>query len=109
MITNDTIANLYSTFATEPALFEDRGLTRLMDYAFDTDAIEFDGDRLVFTTMDQDSPMRSVEIERIYGAKEFDDYLAVVLPNSIIFLDRCDYSTHVHVKECEENCDASVQ
>lgn len=101
MITNDTIANLYTTFATEPALFEDRGLTRLMDYAFDTEAIDFDGDSLVFTTMDPDSPLRKVEIERIHGAKEIEDYLAVVLANSIIFLNRRDFSTFVHLKEEE--------
>ncbi len=102
MINNDTINNLYTTFATEPAMFEDRGLSRLMDFAFDSEALDFDGDRLVFTSMEQGSPLRSVEIERIYGAKEFADHFAVVMPNSIIFLNKRDHSTSVHLKEVEE-------
>ncbi len=100
MITSNTIADLYTSFATAPVLFEDRGLSRLMDYAFDTDAIDFDGDRLVFNTVDASSPLHSVEIERIYGAKEIGGYLAVVLPSSIIFLDRRDnFSARIHVKD----------
>lgn len=98
MITNDTIQRLYTTYATAPELFEERGLTRLMDYAFDTDAIDFDGDRLVFNTVDAESPLRSVEIERIYGAEEIGEWLAVVLPSSIIFINRRDLSSRIHVK-----------
>lgn len=99
MITNDTIQRLYNTYSATPALFEDRGLTRLMDYAFDTDAIDFDGDRLVFNTMDPESPLRSVEIERICGAEEIGNWLAVVLPQAIIFIDRRDLTTtRLHLK-----------
>lgn len=99
MITNDTIQRLYSTYATAPELFEERGLSRLMDYAFDTEAISFDGDHIVFNTIEQDSPLHSVEIERIHGAEEIDSWLAVVLPSAIIFLDRRDlHTTRIHLK-----------
>ncbi|MDE5900284.1 MAG: hypothetical protein K2H33_02885 [Muribaculaceae bacterium] len=99
MITNDNIQRLYTTYATAPGLFEDRGLTRLMDYAFDTDAIDFDGDRLVFNTIDTDSPLHSIEIERIHGAEEIGRWLAVILPSAIIFLDRTDLrTTRIHLK-----------
>lgn len=99
MITNDTILNLYSTFATAPELFEDRGLSMLMDYVFDTEALDLDGDRLVFNTMPADSPWRSIELEHVYGAKELPGWLAVVLPDSIVFVNRADFSTRVHIKE----------
>ncbi len=99
MINNNIINELYTSFATEPELFEDRGLSRLMDYAFDTDAIDFDGDRLVFNSIDSESPLHSIEIERIRGAREFNDYMAVVLPSSIIFINRRDLSTRIHIKE----------
>lgn len=98
MINNATITDLYTTFATAPQLFEDRGIGRLMDYAFDTDAVDFDGDSIVFNTMDAESPMRSIEIENIWGVKEFPLWMAVVLPNSIIFLNRADFTTRVHLK-----------
>lgn len=98
MINSETISTLYNDFATAPRLFEDRGLTRLMDYAFDTDAIDFDGDSLVFNTIEEDSPLHRVEIERIYGAREIDGYLAVVLPSAIIFLDRRDFSATINLK-----------
>ncbi|MDE6315700.1 MAG: hypothetical protein K2L71_04465 [Muribaculaceae bacterium] len=99
MITNETIQRLYTTYATAPELFEDRGLSRLMDYAFDTDAIDFDGDRLVFNTVDAQSPLHSVEIERIHGAEEIDGWLAVVLPEAILFIDCNDFhNTRIHIK-----------
>ena len=99
MITNDNIQRLYTTYATAPGLFEDRGLTRLMDYAFDTDAIDFDGDRLVFNTIDTDSPLHSIDSERILGAEEIGRWLAVILPSAIIFLDRTDLrTTRIHLK-----------
>lgn len=98
MINSETISALYSEFATAPELFEDRGLTRLMDYALDTDAIDFDGDALVFNTIDDSSPLRRVEIERIHGARELEGYLAVVLPSAIIFIDRRDFSAMIHIK-----------
>lgn len=99
MINNATIQRLYTTYATAPELFEDRGLSRLMDYAFDTAAIDFDGDRLVFNTIDAESPLHSVEIERIHGAEEIDGWLAVVLPEAIIFISRKDLTTtRIHIK-----------
>ena len=99
MINNDTIQNLYNSFATEPALFEDRGLTALMNLAFDTDAVDFDGDRLVFNGIEENSPLRSVEIERIYGAADVDGYMAVVLHAAIIFINKADNSARIHIKE----------
>lgn len=99
MINNATIQRLYTTYASAPELFEDRGLTRLMDYAFDTDAIDFDGDCLVFNTVDAESPLHRVEIERVHGAEELDGWLAVVLPEAIIFISRQDLTTtRIHIK-----------
>lgn len=103
MITASTIANLYSSFATAPALFEDRGLTALMDMAFDTDAVDFDGDRLVFNGIEPSSPLHSVEIERIYGAAEIQGHMAVVLPAAIIFINKADHSVRVHIKNTAED------
>lgn len=102
MITNDTIQNLYATYATAPELFEDRGLTGLMDFAFDSDAIDFDGDRLVFTAEPAHSPFRSVELERVWGASDLGHHMALVMPNSIIFVNKHDHSLRVHLKEVEQ-------
>lgn len=99
MITIDTINNLYNSFATAPQLFEDRGLGLLMDLAFDTDHVDFDGDSLVFNGIESDSPLHSVEIERFYGARDLGSHIAAVLPNSIIFINKADGSASLHIKE----------
>lgn len=102
MISNDTIQRLYNTYNEAPALFENRGLNRLMEYAFDSDAVDFDGDRIVFNSVARNSPLRSIELERIYGVEELENWLAVVLPAAILFVNRTDNAVRVHLKELPE-------
>ena len=99
MITKQTIAELYKKYRRCPTNLEDRNLSLLIEYALDTDAVELDGDMLVFTNMEDYSPFKRIELGRIHCVVDFDETVAVVLPNSIIFIRKTDYSTFVHIKE----------
>lgn len=98
MITSKTIDELYRRYRRQPKRLDERNLSLLIDYALDTDAVELDGDLLVFTRLEQNSPFRSIELERIHGVVDLDEAVAVVLPHSIIFIDKRSYDTHAHIK-----------
>lgn len=101
MITTNHINDLYTQFATAPALFENRDINILMDYAFDTDLFDFDGDSIVINGIAEGSPLRKVELEKIYGVRDFDKFLAVVLANSIYFVNKTDGSVSIHLKDLD--------
>lgn len=89
MINAATINNVYNKFATLPAdadLVLDRNLNDLMMFAIDSDHMDFDGDRLTFAQ--GAGPLRSVEIERILGADDLGSHMAIVLPASIILVNK---------------------
>ncbi len=99
MITRTDIKELYKKFRRRPKRLEDRNLSLLVDYALDTDALDMDGESLVFTHMDPTSPFREIGLERVHGVADFPEAVAIVLPNSIIFINKRDLSTHVHIKQ----------
>ncbi|MDE6535027.1 MAG: hypothetical protein K2K82_03355 [Muribaculaceae bacterium] len=89
MINAATINNVYNKFATLSAdsdLVLDRNLNALMMFALDSDHMDFDGDRLTFAQ--GAGPLQSVEIERIIGADDLGSHMAIVLPASIILVNK---------------------
>lgn len=98
-ITADTINELYRRFRRQPKRLEDRNLSLLVDYVLDTEVLDMDGEKLVFTGMPQSSPFREIELERVNGVADLPEAMAVVLPNSIIFINKSDLSAHVHIRQ----------
>lgn len=98
MITKDTIKKLYKQFRHRPRSLQDRNLSLLVDYALDTDALDMDGEKLVFTHMEPSSPFREIDLERVNGVADLPDSIAVVLANSIIFINKKDLSTTAHIR-----------
>lgn len=98
MINADTIKELYRRFKHRPKRLEDRNLSLLVDYALDTDALDMDDEVIVFTRMDPSSPFREIDLENIHGVADFPEAVAIVLRNSIIFINKRDLSTYAHIK-----------
>lgn len=98
MITAQTINQLYKKYRKKPKSLDDRNLSLLVDMALDTEALDLDGDKLVFNQLDQYSPFREIELERIHAAVDLGDEIAIVLPNSMIFVNKHNFATHVHFK-----------
>lgn len=89
MITIDNINNLYNKFnnlAADADVCTDRNMHELMMFALDSDHVDFDGDRLTFAQ--GAGPLKSIEIERIAGAEDMGSHMAIVLANSIIFVNK---------------------
>lgn len=98
MITKQVIDSLYKKYRRIPRRLDDRNLGLLIDYALDHDSVTVEGDRLIFNQLNDLSPFREIEIERIHGVVNFADVIAVVLHSSIIFLNKETGAASVHVK-----------
>ncbi|MCM1310319.1 MAG: hypothetical protein NC301_04725 [Bacteroides sp.] len=100
MITIDNINNLYNKYnnlAANADVCTERNLNNLMMQAFDSDHLDFDGDRISFTK--GSGPLKSVEIERIAGYEDLGSHMAIVMPNSIIFVNKKDGNLQVFLAE----------
>lgn len=89
MITIDNINNVfnkYNTLSADADVCTERNLHNLMMFALDSDHMDFDGDRLTFTR--GAGPLKSIEIERIAGAEDFGTHMAIIMPTSVIFVDK---------------------
>ncbi len=100
MITSEKINNIfekYTTMGADADLVLDRNMNDLMMFAIDSDHMDFDGDRLTFTQ--GEGPLKSVEIERICGAEDLGSHMAIIMPASIIFVNKADGSLNVFLGE----------
>ena len=89
MITAAQISDIHNKFASMPAdadVVLDRNMNELMMYAIDSDHVDFDGDRLTFAQ--GAGPLKSVEIERICGAQDLGSHFAIVMPASVILVNK---------------------
>lgn len=100
MITAATLNKTYNKFATLGAdadLVLDRNLNALMMFALDSDHVDFEGDRLTFAQ--GEGPLRSVEIERICGAEDLGSHMAIVMPASVILINKVTGAVSVSLAE----------
>lgn len=100
MITIETINNIYNKFnrmSADADVCTERNLHALMMFALDSEHMDFDGDRLTFTR--GAGPLKSVEIERIAGAEDLGSHIAIVMPASVIFVNKTDGEVSVFLAE----------
>ncbi len=98
MITTKHINDLYRRYRNKPGNIEDRNLPLLTRYALDSSAMNLDGSHVVFSHMDNQSPFRSIDVDRIHAVVDFDDDIAIVLRASIVFVNKHTFHTRVHIR-----------
>ncbi len=89
MITLDNIKDIhtkYNTLAADADVCTQRNLHDLMMFAFDSDHMDFDGDKITLTN--GQGPLKAIEIERIAGAENLGSHWAIVLPASVVFVNK---------------------
>jgi len=100
MITIDKINSLHDKYATlgqDADVCTERNLNALMMATFESEYLDFDGDRICFAK--GSGPLKSVEIERIAGYEDMGSHMAIVMPASIIFVNKTDGSLNVFLAE----------
>ncbi|MDE7387727.1 MAG: hypothetical protein K2M97_00585, partial [Muribaculaceae bacterium] len=51
-----------------------------------------------FTRMDPASPFRTIDLEKVHGVADLGEAVAIVLANSIIFINKLTLATYAHIK-----------
>jgi hypothetical protein len=98
MITKQVINALYKKYRHKPLTTDDLNLALLFDYAIENHGIVIDDHKLIINSISPSSPFHAIELERIHAIVEFDSCIAIVLPASIIFLNKSDKAANIHVK-----------
>lgn len=91
------IFNKFNTMAADADLVLDRNMNQLMMFALDSDYVDFDGDRLTFAQ--GAGPLQSVEIERICGAQDLGSHMAIIMPASVILVNKSNGAISVTLAE----------
>lgn len=102
MITRKVIESLYKKYKKAPASPDCLDIPLLFECASENHnvTIDIDGtvDRLIIRSIDPDSPFHSIPLDRIHAIVPFEEWVAIVLHSSIIFLNRKSSKVSVHVR-----------
>lgn len=95
--TTNAIYNKYNTLAANQAdACTERNLNKLMMFAIDSDYIDFDGTDLVLA---KGGVVKNIDIERICGAEDLGTHFAIVLPASVVFVNKRNGDVRIFLPE----------
>ena len=104
MITEKVINSLYKTYNKRPASADELDIDLLFENLIENHDIEIDDHaHLIINSIPEDSPFHRISLTRIHAIVEFEHKIAIVLPNSIIFLNKKDNKTHIHIRDVKAN------
>ena len=99
MITKKVIEELYKRYSKPHKGIEYLDMGALMEHASASHNLELtDSGELIINSLDQASPFSRLELSRIHAIVPFERSVAIVLPNSILFLNKKDSGVNVHFK-----------
>lgn len=98
MLTKKVIEKIYRQYNRPPKSADELNIPLLFDYAFENHGIVIDENELYIGSVDPKSPFAVIPLNRIHGILEFQNYIAIVLHSSILFLNKNNSSVHVHIR-----------
>lgn len=103
MITADVIKEIYKKYPKRPKsvdcldfpmLFEGAGLTHNL-------MVDPETQELTVASLSPDSPFRTLSLDRVHAFLPFEEWVAIVMHSSILFLNKKKPIASVHIKEPE--------
>ncbi len=98
MVTRKLIDALYRKYNRPPASTDELNFSLLFDYALENHGIVIDEDDLFIGSVDPSSPFAVIPLRHIHEIFEFENRIAIVLRNSIVFLSKSDSKVNVHLR-----------
>lgn len=102
MITRKVIKTLYNKYKKLPPSPDCLDMALLFDAASQHHniTIDMDGpvDTLKIMSIDSSSPFHNIALDRIHAIVPFEEWVAIVLHSSIIFLNRKSSKVSVHIR-----------
>lgn len=99
MITEKVINQLYKTYKNRPASPDELDIALLFENLIEHHEIAIDdfGNLLIYS-IPASSPFHRIALKRIHAIVEFEHKVAIVLHSSIIFLNKHDSKSHIHIR-----------
>lgn len=99
MITQKVIDELYKTFKNPPESADELEIELLFAHLLDFHDIQIDDNaNLVIANLPETSPFHTIPLSHIHAITEFENKIAIVLHSSILFLNKNDNRSHVHIR-----------
>lgn len=99
MITQKVIDQLYKTFKKPPRTADDLDVDLLFEHLIEHHDIQIDDNaNLVTGSFPENSPFYRIPLSHIHAIVEFENKIAIVLHSSILFLNKHDNRSSIHVK-----------
>ncbi|MCM1109901.1 MAG: hypothetical protein NC336_01690 [Clostridium sp.] len=98
MITKKVIEEIYRKYNKRPDSPFDLNLGLLFEYAADNHGINLDEEKVVINSIEPDSIFHSINLNHIHEIVEFENAIAIVLHSSIIFLNKHDNKSYIHIR-----------
>lgn len=99
MVNKKVIETLYKIFKDKPDSPYELDIALLFEDVADKHSLHIDEGWLTINSIPPHSPFHRIALGRIHGIIEFEDEIAIVLHSSIIFLNRHDSKSHIHIKQ----------
>ncbi len=104
MITDAVIDSLYKKYKKPPASPDELDIALLFENLLDThDVMIDDRGNLIINSLPPTSFFRKIALNRIHAIVEFEHKIAIVLHSSILFLNKHDSKSHLHVKQVKRS------
>ncbi|MBO4945222.1 MAG: hypothetical protein J6C91_08200 [Muribaculaceae bacterium] len=98
MITKKVIESIYKQYHKKPASPYDLEIGLLFAESMDKHCINIDGNNILIGSISPGSPFHSIALDRIHGIVEFERNVAIVLPSSIVFLQKESQAANIHIR-----------
>lgn len=98
MVTRKVIDELYHKFRRAPKEGQQQMIDILLETVGEQHKLTVEDGFLIIGSLEPLSPFRRIMVSRIHGVAVFEKSVAVVLPHSIIFLNRHDDKVNIHFK-----------
>lgn len=97
MIQKKVIDTIYKKYRRRPASPDELDIPLLFEQLPLEAGVEIEGPDIVLSTVD--SPFHSIPVSNINAILNFDEAVAIVLPASLIFINKEDGNAWVHIKD----------
>lgn len=99
MITEKVINQLYKTYNKRPSSPDELDIALLFESLIEHHDIAVDDEaHLIINSVPASSPFHRIALSRIHAIVEFENKVAIVLHSSIIFLNKNNSGTNVHIR-----------
>ena len=100
MITRQVIDEIYKKYKKPPKNADSLDMALLFENTKEVHDVyyDFDDEELIIPTIDPMSPFHRIRVKHIHAIVPFEEWVAIVLHSSIIFLNKSNTQVSIHMK-----------